>query len=98
MKDCFVPNIFTPNSDGYNDFWYVDFGETVDNVRVNIYNRWGQIVYTSIHYELCEEITGRHCWNGEHMSYNSPCQEGTYYYTIELIDGRSHRGVFNLFR
>jgi gliding motility-associated-like protein len=98
VKDCFIPNIFTPNDDGQNDYWYVDFGEAVKNVRVDIFNRWGQIVYTSLNYELCEEITGYHCWNGEHMSYNSPCQEGTYYYTFELLDGRKHRGVFNLFR
>lgn len=98
VKDCFIPNIFTPNDDGQNDYWYVDFGEAVKNVRVDIFNRWGQIVYTSLNYELCEEITGYHCWNGDHMSYNSPCQEGTYYYTFELLDGRKHRGVFNLFR
>ena len=48
VLDCFVPNVFTPNNDGVNDYWIVDLGDDVTNVRVNIYNRWGQMVYTSI--------------------------------------------------
>lgn len=41
----FVPNAFTPNSDGMNDLWqvssnYVAFGE------LEIYNRWGQVIFS----------------------------------------------------
>ena len=42
-----MPNVFTPNNDGVNDYWLVDLGDDVTNVRVNVYNRWGQMVYTS---------------------------------------------------
>ena len=95
---CGKPNVFTPNADGLNDFLYINFGDVVDNVRIDIYNRWGQMVYTSINYELCDELTGKNCWDGINMSNGEPASEGSYHYTIELLDGRKHRGFFNIFR
>lgn len=98
VLDCFVPNVFTPNNDGINDYWFVDLGDDVTNVRVNIYNRWGQIVYTSTHYELCDETTGDYCWDGKSMSEAEFCPNGIYHYTVELLDGRNQQGSFNIFR
>ena len=98
VLDCFVPNVFTPNNDGVNDYWLVDLGDDVTNVRVNVYNRWGQMVYTSMHYELCEEETGDYCWDGKSISENESCPNGVYYYTVELLDGRNQKGSFNIFR
>jgi len=98
VVDCIKANVFTPNADGLNDFFYLNFGDVVDNVRINIYNRWGELVYTSINYELCDEKSGNHCWNGTHISGGEPCIEGSYFYTIELLDGRNHKGFFTLFR
>jgi gliding motility-associated-like protein len=48
--DELLPNVFTPNNDGNNDFW-----KTVDNLsagqfeefKVEVYNRWGNLVYTT---------------------------------------------------
>ena len=98
VLDCFVPNVFTPNNDGVNDYWIVDLGDDVTNVRVNVYNRWGQMVYTSMHYELCDEETGDYCWDGKSISENESCPNGVYYYTVELLDGRNQKGSFNIFR
>ena len=98
VLDCFVPNVFTPNNDGVNDYWFVDLGDDVTNVRVHIYNRWGQMVYTSTHYELCDETTGDYCWDGKDMSDAESCPNGTYHYTVELLDGRNQKGSFNIFR
>tara|TARA_B100000780_G_C21122605_1_gene454886 strand:- start:987 stop:2972 length:1986 start_codon:yes stop_codon:yes gene_type:complete len=98
VVDCIFPNVFTPNEDGQNDYFYLNFGDIVTNVRMDIFNRWGQLVYTSINYELCDEETGKHCWNGTDMSSNEDCVEGSYYYTIELFDGRKHKGFFTIFR
>ena len=98
VLDCFVPNVFTPNNDGVNDYWLVDLGDDVTNVRVNVYNRWGQMVYTSMHYELCDEETGDYCWDGKSISENESCPNGVYYYTVELLDGRNQKGSFNIFR
>ncbi len=98
VVDCIKANVFTPNADGQNDFFYLNFGDVVDNVRISIYNRWGELVYTSINYELCDENSGNHCWDGTHISGGEPCIEGSYFYTIELLDGRNHKGFFTLFR
>ena len=98
VVDCIIPNVFTPNGDGENDYFYLNFGDIVNNVRIDIYNRWGQQVYTSINYELCDEKNGSRCWNGTNISSGEDCAEGSYYYTIELLDGRKHKGFFNLFR
>ena len=98
VLDCFVPNVFTPNNDGINDYWLVDLGDDVTNVRVNVYNRWGQMVYTSMHYELCDEETGDYCWDGKSISENESCPNGVYYYSVELLDGRNQKGSLNIFR
>ena len=98
VVDCIKANVFTPNADGQNDFFYLNFGDVVDNVRISIYNRWGELVYTSINYELCDENSGNHCWDGTHISGGETCIEGSYFYTIELLDGRNHKGFFTLFR
>ncbi|MBL7909874.1 MAG: gliding motility-associated C-terminal domain-containing protein [Bacteroidia bacterium] len=41
----YVPNAFTPNSDGLNDTWYIA-GECFENSTCYIYNRWGQLLHT----------------------------------------------------
>lgn len=98
VMDCFIPNVFSPNNDRENDFWYINFGETVENVRLDIYNRWGQLVYMNSHYEQCNGETGEYCWDGTDLFSKGECSEGTYYYKIEMLDGRKYSGTFNLFR
>ena len=98
VVDCIKPNVFTPNADGENDFFYINFGDVVTNVRLNVYNRWGQEVYTSINYELCDQETGAKCWNGLDMSTGDLCPEGSYFYTIEMLDGRKNNGFTAIYR
>lgn len=69
--DVDIPNIFTPNNDGVNDFFYIK-GIDDGNWQLEIYNRWGALVYFSYNYD--------NQWNGE----NSP--DGTYYYILSKID------------
>ncbi|MBW8685913.1 gliding motility-associated C-terminal domain-containing protein [Chitinophaga rhizophila] len=42
----FVPNVFTPNGDGFNDVHYV-FGTTIANVVIRYYNQFGQQIFES---------------------------------------------------
>ena len=67
-----VNNVFTPNSDGINDeFFFGEFG--MKTVSVEIYNRWGQMVYT---------------WNGADKSWRGVdisgevVAEGVYFYAL----------------
>ncbi|NEN23691.1 T9SS type B sorting domain-containing protein [Cryomorpha ignava] len=77
IVDCTVtiPNIFTPNGDGYNDGW---IGTTEDPLfyKVVVYNRWGRIVF--------ESNSVNNAWDGTHYKTNEPCSEGVYFYILRL--------------
>lgn len=81
---CIKPlDAFTPNRDGTNDRWLVTaFGGTcVNKVIVNVFNRYGSLVYKNENY--------LNDWEG---TYNGkPVPDGTYYYVIDyrLINGES---------
>jgi gliding motility-associated-like protein len=47
--DLFIPNVFSPNSDGINDLFFVSFGPdlNVTSMQGSIYDRWGNLVFSS---------------------------------------------------
>jgi len=45
VQGIFVPNAFTPNGDGKNDYWQIPFLDIGLEAEVNVFNRWGQLVY-----------------------------------------------------
>ncbi|MEN8927942.1 MAG: gliding motility-associated C-terminal domain-containing protein [Flavobacteriales bacterium] len=48
--DYQVPNVFSPNGDGINDFFYLKkqaYDRCYDAANVKVYNRWGQLVFSS---------------------------------------------------
>jgi gliding motility-associated-like protein len=69
-----VPNSFTPNNDGINDTWNIKYLDVYSNCTVQIFNRWGQTVFSSIGYGTP--------WNGQFKGAVLPT--GTYYYIIDL--------------
>jgi gliding motility-associated-like protein len=69
-----VPNAFTPNGDGINDSWNIKYLDTYTNCKVQIFNRWGQLLYSSIGYTIP--------WDGTYKG--SAVPNGTYYYIINL--------------
>ncbi len=71
-KDIKIPNVFSPNNDGINDTWRINQLQYLANVAVEIYNRWGQIVYKSVGYSKP--------WDGTYNGNKVPA--GTYYYII----------------
>jgi gliding motility-associated-like protein len=78
LKFLIVPNVFTPNGDGVNDIWDVKYLESYPNNKVDVYNRFGERVYSSIGYSVP--------WDGKYNgSYLPP---GTYYYIIDPKNGR----------
>jgi gliding motility-associated-like protein len=80
-----LPNIFTPNGDGINDYFYVIAGKEVKQISVfQIVNRWGEKVFEVQHAEPNSYKFG---WDGTKNSL--PVMQGTYVYylVVDLVDG-----------
>jgi gliding motility-associated-like protein len=70
-----IPNAISPNDDGKNDVWKLDFLNILyPNAYVEIFNEWGQSIFTSEGYNVP--------WNG--TIDGEPVPDGTYYYILDL--------------
>ena len=69
-------NLITPNADGKNDVWKIDDLSSFSFCNVEIYNRWGRLVYYSDNYA--------NDWDGTFNS--APLPEGVYFYTVSCPD------------
>lgn len=50
--DCYkIPDIITPNDDGLNDTWIIDFLKLYPNNSVSIFNRWGSEIFKAAPYK-----------------------------------------------
>ena len=74
--ECFIPSTFTPNGDGFNDYFDIPFLSRFPQSTIYIYNRWGDQVYFSNNY--------RGEWQGNYGGDSLPA--GTYYYRLEVND------------
>ena len=70
----YAPNAFSPDSDGINDFFKIS-GQGILDFQIEIYNRWGQMVYKS------DDLSKG--WNGTFKGRNLPT--GSYVYKIKTI-------------
>lgn len=73
-----IPNTFSPNGDGINDKWIIQYLETYPDNRVQVFTRTGQMVFESRGY--------RTPWDGNMKGKSLPID--TYYYIIEPGNGR----------
>ena len=71
--DLFVPIVFTPNSDSYNDYFYAVASDDITDFDLAVYNRWGEQMWETT------EITGK--WDGKKNS--KDCATGTYFWVVE---------------
>lgn len=88
-KPCVEPpKVFTPNGDGFYDKWVVINGTCAKVVKVNVYNRWGGLVYNNENY--------RNDWQGTYKGKALP--DGTYYYVIDVqpVNQRPYRLTGNV--
>ena len=83
----FVPNAFSPDGDHTNDKFQV-MGRGLDHITIEIYNRWGQMVFEAPH--LNES------WDGTYRG--KPCPIGTYVYQLLLDKKRVYSGTITLVR
>lgn len=92
-KDCYidVPNSFTPNSDGHNDYFFPRqfLSESVSGFSMKIFNRWGQVLYETTN------PAGRG-WDGKFNDKDQPT--GVYIYQIDVMlkNGRTEQFTGNV--
>jgi len=83
VTDCegvFVPDGFSPNDDRVNDFFVILGAERYD-VKLSIYDRWGNLIYESEHYK--NEWNGR-ANRGIAANSSQDLPDGTYFYKIDF--------------
>ena len=85
-----IPHYFTPNGDGYNDYWNVKGVSELFNFRSTIYifDRFGKL--------LKQIGTTGLGWDGTFLGRPMPADD--YWYSIQFEDGRSAKGHFALKR
>ena len=74
LPNIIFPDGISPNGDGANDVWIIDFIEQFPNNVVEIYNRWGELLFHADGY--------LQNWDGTYNGKELPI--GTYYYIIDL--------------
>lgn len=84
LKTPAIPNTFSPNGDGVHDKWEIKYLNTYAGCTVEIYNRYGQLVFQSTGYNKP--------WDGTFK--DKPLPAGTYYYLINPKNGRKKMSGF----
>jgi gliding motility-associated-like protein len=86
-SDLFIPNVFTPNGDGLNDLFLIQY-KGDEAFMVKIYDRWGVTCF--------ETRNTKQGWDGLDLNGN-PVRDGVYFYRVD-IGGASWNGSISLLR
>ena len=73
VEGLIVPNVFTPNGDGFNDVFKIR-NSAVSEFTFRVFNRWGTQIYETTAPEIA--------WDGKTQA-GSPAPGGTYFYTLK---------------
>ena len=77
-----IPNVFTPNNDGLNDYFYLKY-KNIPHIEFTIFNRWGNVVF---------EGKNNDKWNGSDRSGNS-LHNGVYFVKILFVDPKNSETI-----
>jgi gliding motility-associated-like protein len=85
-----IPDFFTPNADGFNDYWQIEGIRQNENdiSTIYIFDRYGKLIF-----ESSPQLIG---WDGTYKGIPMPQQD--YWYKIQLSSGRSITGHLTLKR
>jgi gliding motility-associated-like protein len=90
-ENCLViPDIITPNSDGFDDTWQIKNIDLFPNAEIFIFTRWGKLVFHT-------KNLSANPWDGTFRG--SPLPTDSYHYVLHLNDGSKTRsGVISIIR
>ena len=85
-----IPNFFTPNQDGYHDYWNIEGVNTTSNAKtsIQIFDRYGKLLK-----QIDPMGQG---WDGIYLGVQMPADD--YWYVVKLEDSRIFKGHFTLKR
>lgn len=82
------PKFFTPNGDGFNDFWKIKFSENEPNLTVKIFDRYGKFIK-----QLGPNSIG---WDGTYLEKQAVSSD--YWFLVIRENGKEFKGHFSLIR
>lgn len=87
--EIIIPNTFSPNDDDFNDIWFIENLPSYTETEVKVYNRWGDIVFTSTGYT--------EPWDGKYANVSVPA--AVYYYVIDVPEiEKNYHGTVTILR
>lgn len=85
-SQVFIPNAFTPDGNGINDYFYVTANGINKVVSFRVFNRWGQVVFERAGYQPApyrsQSFNPNVAWDGKFKGVIAPTD--TYVYTCEV--------------
>ncbi len=85
-----IYNALSPNGDGINDVFQIDGIEDYPSNIVQVFNRWGNMVYEMAGY--------KNEWNGNWGTQSSLLPDGTYFYLFDTGEGEQFSGFLEIRR
>lgn len=88
-RKVFIPNAFSPDGDGYNDYFTINAGLDVESIiSFEVYNRWGAVVFSMKNFQPNDDNFG---WDG--YLKGKKMDSGVYVYNAEILfkDGLTER-------
>ena len=84
-RNVFIPNVFSPNGDGFNDVLYIQAGAEVASIRAfKVFNRWGEELIQLDNFQPNDPDYG---WDGTHRGQLMNAAVFVYIAEVEFIDG-----------
>ena len=85
-----IPEGFSPNHDGVHDQFVIVRPYNV-TLALEVYNRWGNVVYSSANYNNDWDGKGTGNFAGQELV------DGGYYYSLRAVDASGHTQIFKGF-
>ncbi|MEQ9302546.1 MAG: gliding motility-associated C-terminal domain-containing protein, partial [Marinoscillum sp.] len=92
-QEAEIPQGFSPNGDGVNDQWIVPNIENYPNNRVNIFDRGGKLIYSTLNYNNADNSFIGMTNASTAFSRTTGLPDGVYYYVIDLGNGELRKGT-----
>jgi gliding motility-associated-like protein len=85
-----LPNLITPDGDGKNDKWILNYKINLDGSDLVIFNRWGETVYEASNYT--------NDWDGTYKTSGKALPDDTYYYVLKVPNHQNYiyKGAINI--